>query len=81
MATVTLTAEFPRVTHFEDYHDIDFYADDLKKLFGRHIGSWEIGLGNNSRYWAVLYVGRKPTKAVIDKLLADAGFQSYDDEE
>lgn len=81
MATVTLTAKFPCVKDFEDYHDIDFYADDLKKLFGRHIGSWEVGFGDNRRYWAVFYVGRKPAKAVIDKLLADAGFRSYDDEE
>ncbi len=78
----TLSVDFPVVKHFEDYHDIDFHADDLKKLFGRKIGSWELDFGDNRRYWAVFYVGRKPSKAVTDQLLADAGFRPmYDDEE
>ncbi len=78
----TLTAKFPCVKHFIDYHDIDYHADDLKELFGCRIGSSEIGLGDNRRYWAVFYTGRKPNKAVIKALLDGANYTPmHDDEE
>ncbi len=76
MATVALTVTFPRVNSFVDYHDINFYTNDLNKLFDRPIRSIEVGISPGGIYhWAVFYIGRKPAKAVIDKLLADAGFK------
>lgn len=76
MATVTLTATFPAVREFRDYHDIWEYGLDLNKLFKspKAIRNAEVGFDAGGCYWGVYYVGRKPAKAVIDKLLDDAGF-------
>lgn len=77
MATVTLTATFPAVREFQDYHDIHHYADDLNKLFNnpKVIRNKEVGYDAGGCYWGVFYVGRKPAKAVINKLLADANYE------
>jgi len=77
MATVTLTATFPAVREFQDYHDIPAYGCDLNKLFNnpKTIRNEEIGFDAGGCYWGVFYVGRKPAKAVIAKLLADAGYE------
>jgi len=81
MATVTLTATFPAVREFRDYHDITEYGFDLNKLFrspAKVIRNAEVGFDAGGCYWGVFYVGRKPAKAVIDKLLADAGYEDYE---
>ncbi len=82
MTTVTLTATFPAVREFQDYHDIQHYADDLNKLFSNSkvIRNEEIAFDAGGCYWGVFYVGRKPAKAVIDKLLADANYVPEDAE-
>lgn len=80
MATVTLTATFPIVGDFQDYHDIQYYADDLNKLFDKTIRNAEVGFSAGGCYWGVFYVGRKPNKAVIAQLLTDAGYESYEEE-
>ena len=72
MATVTLTATFPIVEDFGDYHDIDVFADTLNRVFDTKIRCDEIGFCGN--YWGVFYVGRKPSKAVIQELLDKAGY-------
>lgn len=77
MATVKLTATFPVVEEFHDYHDIDVFAADLNRLFGKGkntIRNLEIGFCENGMYWGVFYVGRKPNKAVIKELLDDSGY-------
>ena len=74
----TLSVDFPVVNQFADYHELDDFACQLTKLFGRKVGFYEVGLCANDRwYWGMFYVGRKPAKAVIDKLMADAGYESY----
>lgn len=80
MTTVTLTATFPVVEQFDDYHDISVFADDLNRIFGKKtIRDTEIGFGSGM-YWGVFYVGRKPNKAVIKELLDKAGFEPDEDE-
>lgn len=76
-----VSTELPILDQFEDYHDIEFYADRLKKLFGQKIGSAEIGFCENGRYWGVFYVGRKPNKADIKVLLDEAKYRPMDDDE
>lgn len=75
MATVTLTATFPIVGDFQDYHDIQHYADDLNKLFDKTIRNAEVGFSAGGCYWGVFYIGRKPAKAVIKELLDAAGYE------
>ncbi len=75
MATVTLTATFPCVKSFVDYHDIPYHADDLNTMFDKTIRNAEVGFDDGGCYWGVFYVGRKPKKAVIEQLLADAGYE------
>ena len=80
MTATTLTATFPVVTDFDDYHYIEDYAYDLNKIFKEKIRYAEVGF--SGRYWGVFYVGRKPNKAVIKELLDKAGFEPmYDDDE
>ena len=75
MTTITLTATFPTVREFQDYHSIPEYADDLNKLFKPTIRNAEVGFDAGGCYWGVFYVGRKPAKAVIKELLDKAGFE------
>ena len=79
--TTTLIATFPNVREFQDYHDIQHHSDDLNKLFGETIRNAEVGFDHGGCYWGVFYVGRRPAKAVIKKLLADADYESMRDEE
>ena len=79
MTTVTLTATFPIVEEFRDYHDIDEFADNLNKVFNKRVRCAEVGFSGD--YWGVFYVGRKPTKAVIKELLDKAGFEPMFDED
>ena len=77
-----VSTELPILDQFEDYHDIEFYADRLKKLFGHKIGCAEIGFCEDGQYWGIFYVGRKPNKAAIKQMMAEAKFTpAYDDEE
>lgn len=73
MAKKTVSTTFPMVQAFGDYHDIDFYAEDINPLFAETIRCAEIGYSAGS-YWGVFYVGRKPAKAVIDQLLEDSDY-------
>ncbi len=82
----TLSVEFPILENFDDYHDIDDRADSLTKMFGKKISGAEIGFCEDSQYWGIFYVGRKPNKAAIKQLMADADFKPmfkpmYDDDE
>lgn len=80
MATTTVTATFPQVLNFADYHDIDCFASDLNKVFDVKIRCAEVGFSGH--YWGVFYVGRKPNKAIVKQLLDKAGFEPmWDDEE
>lgn len=76
-----VSTELPILDQFEDYHEIEFYADRLKKLFGHKIGRAEIGFCDSGLYWGIFYVGRKPNKADINLLLAEAKYVPMDDEE
>lgn len=77
MTIVSLTATFPTVHKFQGYRDIWYYADNLNKLFNnpKIIRGEKADSDHDGDHWGVFYVGRKPSKAVIDKLLADAGFK------
>lgn len=76
MTTVKLTATFPAVREFQDYHDLYHYADDLNKLFSssKVIRYNEVGFCDGGCYWGVFYIGRKPSKSVIKELLDAAGY-------
>ncbi len=80
MTTTSITATFPIVDSFWDYHEIDYLAAEINKLgmFDKKIRCEEVGFCGD--YWGVFYVGRKPAKAVIDKMLADAGYEPGDNE-
>lgn len=80
--TTTLTAEFPFVEGFRDYHYIEDEAERLTKLFKRKVGFKEVGFCENADYWGLFYVGRCPARAVIKKLGVDAGYKSmYEDDD
>lgn len=82
MNTTKLTATFPIVERFQDYHDIQAYADDLNKLFpDTVIRNAEVAFSAGGCYWGVYYVGRKPKKADIHQLLVFAGFEPHEDED
>lgn len=70
----TLSADFPIVEKYRDYHEILIYVHRLRKLFGRKIRWEKIGLCENALYWGIFYVGRKPNKAAMKRLLADAKY-------
>lgn len=77
-------ATFPQVIDCLDYHDIDYLVEDLNGIFRqtsrpkgeryKQVRGSECGFCENALYWGVLYIGHKPSKAVIDQLLADAGY-------
>ena len=65
-----LTIKFPFIRGFSDYHEIDYYAEDLNEIFVDKVKGIELGLDYNSRdYIGLFYIGQKPPKEVINKLL------------
>ncbi len=79
MAITAITAIFPQVGSFGDYHDIDYLVNDLNKLgmFNKKIRCAEVGF--SGEYWGVFYIGRKPKKADIKELLDKAGYEPLED--
>lgn len=77
--TTTVTAEFPFVESFADYHYIEDEAERLTKLFKRRVGFMEVGFCQDSKYWGVFYVGRRPALAVIRELGVKAEYVSMHD--
>lgn len=62
----------PCVSEFYDYHDIDCLADDMKKHFNVKIKCFEVGF-SDGLYIGCFYVGVKPTKEEVEKLMEKAG--------
>ncbi|KKL79105.1 hypothetical protein LCGC14_2018210 [marine sediment metagenome] len=78
--TTKLTVNFPMIMSFVDYHEIRQTASHMIQMFDQIVESDEVGFDIYNMYWGVFYVGRKPAKAVINKLLVDAGFKPEPDE-
>lgn len=72
---IEITATFPQVGSFDDYHAIDHLVNDLNKLgiLDQKVRCAEVGF--SGEYWGVFYIGRKPAKAVIKELLDAAGYE------
>lgn len=67
-----LKIKFPFVESFNDYHSITYKMDDLNEVLTPKVKSAEIGFDGN--YWGLFYVGKKPSKKVVDSMLKSAGF-------
>ena len=61
------------VRGFDDYHDIDAYADHLSEEVGRKVRGTELGfvegMPNHEGYIGLFYVGRRPAKRVVYSML------------
>lgn len=66
---------FIQVVSVEDYHDFDLIIESFK---GLKLKIYEHGLGDDRRYWGVVFVGKKRKKADILKMLTDAGYLPFD---
>lgn len=80
MANKLLAVRLPVVVFEEDYHGFRVLQDHLTKIFKRKITVEELGVDFGGRYVALVYSGRKPAKAVIDKYTADYCMNEDDDE-
>ena len=77
----TFTTQFPVVLDFEDYHEIDHFATQLSKLFKTTIKGEEwSGQDASGRYWGVFWVGKSPTKKLVQNLLTQIGYEARDDD-
>ncbi|MDE2022469.1 MAG: hypothetical protein KGI71_06175 [Patescibacteria group bacterium] len=66
--------KFPFVKAFRDYHEIDAYCYDLNEIFVERISAKQVAFGG--AYWALFYVGRKPSNYMIHTMLTSAGWDS-----
>ena len=74
--------QLPAVLNFADYHEIEHISDDVNKFISNkkdQVKESEVGFDGWS-YWGLFYVGKKPTKAEITKLLDDAGYEPEEDQ-
>jgi hypothetical protein len=72
---MTLFKKLPVVVTADDYHDFDFIQSTLNSHFmNRNIKYIELGYALYAIYLAVFYVGKKPTKNAMVKLLAKTEF-------
>lgn len=69
--------DFIQVVAVADYHDFDDLTDSF---VGMKLKSYEHGLGDDGRYWGVVFTGRKRKKADILALLIAAGFVPMNDD-
>lgn len=81
----TLKATFPLVLVFDDYHEIDDMQNTLNKVFGTRIGAYECGFGSTGegydKYAALFYVGKRPSKTIMEQAMKDANFTMLIDDE
>lgn len=71
----TLSATFPNVMSFTDYHEIDGMAGTLTELFGTKIRGSEEGYCFGGYYIGVFYVGRKPAMKIINTMIEQIGLE------
>lgn len=68
--------DFVYVVAVDDYHELEYMADSIKS--GKKFKSHECGLGEDRKYWGIIYTGRRPSKSNIATRLDLAGFVPYD---
>jgi hypothetical protein len=73
-----LSATFPMLFEFEDYHEIIFFANNLQDVFGKKIKGAEVGMYKD-KYVGLFYVGKLPSKAVQTELVRR--YFSFDNKE
>ena len=61
--------KLPNVIEFEDYHE-DMTLRDYLKSLGLIVTTEELGNVENGGYAFLVYAGKRPTDAVVEKLLA-----------
>ncbi len=77
-----LKLKFPFVREFDDYHEIDFFRDTLQEFLVEKIKGIELGFDYNSgEYIGLFYMGKKPSKDVIQKLLEEREISFEEPEE
>ena len=58
----------PNVISVDDYHEFEL-AEELYRVINKKIKVTEIGFDyNSSKYIGLVYIGRKPTQKVINRL-------------
>ena len=68
-----IEVDLPRIVRCGDYHDFEYLADDIKDHLNPKPKIKVKELGNAGfQYVGVAYVGKMPSKKVINKLLEDA---------
>lgn len=69
--------KFPRVKSYRDYHEIYADEENFRELFNTNkIKIRELGC--DGRYWAIIYVDKRPNKDIIAKLLKKAKAGDFD---
>ena len=67
--------KLPFVNSFSDYHEIDDFKESIERISDQHIKSSEIAF--DGYYWAIFYVGKRPDKDTMRKMLLKAEFDGY----
>ena len=73
----------PKIVKVGDYHEFDSMADTLNELIEKgfpKVKAEELGYSRSKGYIGVLYVGLKPSKAVIKQMLEESKIKLDEDE-
>ena len=73
----------PFAIEFDDYHDIDWFVDDINRNVnkGPRLKGIEVAFVPNGNYIGLFYIGRKPSEKRIKKIVEETtGFTDEEDE-
>jgi hypothetical protein len=71
--------KLPQLVMVDDYHEFNVYADVISKLHKSKVKVREVCFADTGKYVGVVFVGRKPTTADLNQMLADNGVKKQVD--
>jgi hypothetical protein len=72
-----LKIHFPFVESFADYCSITWHGNVLNDIFINHVEAEEVAFCDGT-HWGLFYIGRRPNKKTILKMLAKYGVEEQD---
>lgn len=76
--TAAVSEDMAIVVSVEDYHDLDYMASSMKGI-KKEVKAFELALGEDCRYWGVIYTGKQKSK-VFTELCVASGYAKWDGE-
>ncbi len=73
-----MPVDFQIVVRVEDYHDFDMIVEAMQT--DKSVRYVDMGLGEDRRYWGLVYTGRRPKLGDIEVMIKAQGYEPIGDD-